>query len=146
MIVFDTSVFVDAIIPFDCERHRMSATVLDVVSKRGLEVFEPKLLVVELSAVLSRYRPRGVVVNHVNEVMKYVNVVEYGELHETALSVALSTGCRAIDAFFVGCAKETDSILVSSDRVQVLNARKAGIKVYYLLEEYGDLLAELQKL
>ena len=71
MIVFDTSMFVDAIIPFDCKRHRMSATVLDAVSKRGLEVFEPKLLVVELSAALARYRPRGVVVNHVNEVMRY---------------------------------------------------------------------------
>ena len=52
----------------------MSATVLDAVLKRGLEVFEPKLLVIELSAVLVRCRPRGVVVNHVNEVMRYVNV------------------------------------------------------------------------
>ena len=146
MIVLDTSAFVDAIIPFDRERHRKSTTVLDVISKKELEVFEPKLLVVELSAVLARYRPRDVVVNHVNEIVKHVNLVEYEELHETALNIALNTGCRAIDAFFIGCAKETNSILVSSDKVQVSNARKAGIESYYLLEEYSELLAKLQKL
>ena len=70
MIVLDTSVFVDAIIPFDCERYRKSTTVLDVISKKELEVFEPKLLVVELSAVLARYRPRDIVANHVNEIVK----------------------------------------------------------------------------
>jgi len=146
MIVLDTSIFVDAIIPFDHERHRKSITVLEVVSKKELEIFEPRLLIVGLSAVLARYRPRDVVVNHVNEITGYVNIVDYGELHEIALDTALRTGCRATDAFFIGCAKETNSILVSSDRVQVLNARKAGIEAYYLLEEYNDLIAKLQKL
>ncbi len=146
MIVLDTSVFVDAIIPFDRERHRKSTTVLDVISKKELEVFEPRLLVVELSAVLARYKPRDVVVKHVNEIVKHVNLVGYEELHETALDMALSTGCRAIDAFFIGCAKETNSILVSSDKVQVSNARKAGVEAYHLLEEYNELLAELWKL
>jgi len=36
MIVVDTSVFVDAIIPFDRGRHHKSTTVLDVISEREL--------------------------------------------------------------------------------------------------------------
>ena len=144
MIVLDTSVLVDAIIPFDSERHRKSTTVLEMISSKELVVFEPKLLVVELSAVLARYRSRHIVVNHVNEIVRHVNLVEYEELHETAFDIALSTGCRAIDAFFIGCAKETNSILVSSDKIQVSNARKAGIEAYYLLEEYDELLARLK--
>ena len=146
MIVVDTSVFVDAIIPFIRGRHHKSTTVLDVISEKELEVFEPKLLVVELSAVLARYRPRHIVVNHVNEIVKHVNLVEYEELHETAFDIALSIGCRAVDAFFISCAKETNSILISSDKVQVSNARKAGIESYYLLEEYSELLVKLRKL
>ena len=138
--------FVDSIIPFDYDRHRKSATVLEVISKKELEVFEPRLFVVELSAVLARYRPRDVVAGHVNEIVKYVNIVEYEQLHEVALDVALSTGCRAVDAFFISCAKETNSILISSDRVQISNAKKAGIEAYYLLEEYNDSLAKLQKI
>lgn len=84
--------------------------------------------------------------NHINEIMRHVNIVGYEELHEIALDIALSTGCRAIDALFIGCAKETNSILVSSDKVQVLNARKAHIETYYLIGEYDDLLAKLQKI
>jgi len=47
--------------------------------------------VVELSAVLARYRPRDVVVNHVNEIVKHVNLVEYEKLHEVALDIGSKT-------------------------------------------------------
>ncbi|RLI19823.1 PIN domain-containing protein [Candidatus Bathyarchaeota archaeon] len=102
------------------------------------------MLAVELSAVLARYRPR--LVKHVNEIVKHVNPVGYEELHETAFDIALSTGCRAVDAFFISCAKETNSILISSDEVQISNARKAGVEAYHLLEEYNKLLVKLRKL
>lgn len=75
-----------------------------------------------------------------------MNIIDYEELHEKAFDIALSTGCRAIDAFFLGYAKETSSILVSSDRVQVLNVRRAGVEAYYLLEEYSKLITKLRKL
>ncbi len=57
MIVLNTPVLVDAIIPFDHERHNESINVLEVISKKELKVFEPRLLIAELSAVLTRYRP-----------------------------------------------------------------------------------------
>ena len=75
-----------------------------------------------------------------------MNLVDYNQLHDTALEIALSTGCRAIDAFFIACAKKTNSILVSSDRVQVINARKAQIEAYYLPEEYQTLPAKLRRI
>jgi len=146
MIVLDTSVFVDAIIPFHHERHQKSINILGAISGRDLEVFEPRLLIVELSAVLVRYKPRDAVINHVNEITRYVNIVDYEKLHETALDIALRTGCRAVDAFFIGCAKETGSIIVSADRLQVSSARKAGVEAYYLPEEYDELIIRIQNL
>jgi len=50
MIVLDTSVFVGALIPFDVKRHYKSIALIDLISERGLDIFEPKLLVIELSA------------------------------------------------------------------------------------------------
>lgn len=146
MIVLDTSVFVDAIIPFDVKRHDLALNLIDLISRRGLEVYEPQLLEVELSAVLVRYKPRRIVENHVNRVLAHVAVIAYDELHKTALQVALATGCRAVDAFFIACATETGSILVSNDRAQVQSARRAGVRAFYLLEEHQKLRAELQKL
>ncbi len=51
-----------------------------MISKQELEVFGPRLLIVGLSAVLTRYRPRDVVINHVNEITRYVNIMDYEEL------------------------------------------------------------------
>ena len=41
MIVLDTSVFVDAIIPFRKDRHELASGVVDLISEKGLELYEP---------------------------------------------------------------------------------------------------------
>jgi|GEM_PF-4840390 len=84
--------------------------------------------------------------NHVNEITRYVNIVDYEKLRETALDTALRTGCRAVDALFIGYAKETGSILVSADRLQISSARKVGVDAYYLPEECDELIIRTQKL
>jgi predicted nucleic acid-binding protein len=146
MIVLDTSILIDALIPFNIDRNRKSIMVLDIISEKNLDIFEPKLFIIELSAVLIRYKSREIVVKHVNDIIRYVNLIDYNQLHNTALNIVLNTGCRAIDAFFIACAKETNSILISSDKIQVTNARKAGIEAYNLLKEYQLLLNKLQRL
>jgi len=40
----------------------------------------------------------------------------------------------------------SNSILISGDREEVPNERRAGIWAYYLLEEYNNLITELQRL
>ncbi|AEM38204.1 PilT protein domain protein [Pyrolobus fumarii 1A] len=145
MIVLDTSVYVDALIRFDAERSRRSLRVIDVVSRRNLPVYAPMLLVVELSGVLARYRPERAA-SHVAEITRFVNLVGYDTLHEEAVEVALRTGCRAADAFFIACARVTGSILATCDRIQAVNARRAGVEAYYLLDdgEYRRLTARLE--
>lgn len=84
-----------------------------------------------------------IVVEYINEIIHYVNIVDYSELHDTAYRIALATGCRAKDSFFIACTKKTNSIFISNDRLQVENARKARTKTYYLLKEYEELFKEL---
>lgn len=53
-----------------------------------------------------------------------------------ALDVALDTGCRAVDSYFIALAKLTDLILITNDKPMTNNAKKLGIKTYYLIEYF----------
>jgi len=46
MIVLDTSIFVDSLIPFDKVRHKLCVSLVNLISERGFNVYEPKLLAV----------------------------------------------------------------------------------------------------
>jgi len=98
MIVLDTSVFVDAIIPFRKDRHELASGVVALISEKGLELYEPKLLIVELSGILIRFKTIDTVKEHIESILTFINIFNYHELHEISFEVALSTGCRAIDA------------------------------------------------
>ena len=63
---------------------------------------------------------------------------------DLAFQVALDTGCRAIDAYFIATAKLTNSILVTNDRIMVNNAKKANIEAYYLIEEFDKILERVK--
>jgi uncharacterized protein len=53
---------------------------------------------------------------------------------EEARSIALETGSRAIDSFYIATAKVEEAILISNDRYQIESAKKSGIEVYNLLQ------------
>jgi predicted nucleic acid-binding protein len=51
-------------------------------------------------------------------------------------SIAIETGSRAIDTFYIAAVKTGSARLVSNDKIQVESARKFGVEAYYLLEEF----------
>jgi len=68
---------------------------------------------------------------------------------DLAFEVAVKTGSRAADAYFIATAKITNSILITNDKVMAKNAKKANIEAYYLIEEFDkavNRIKELQKL
>ena len=81
----------------------------------------------------------------VNVTLEHVNVVPEGVLHGRAAEVALLTGPRAVDAYYVATALHVGGALVTSDRVMAANARRVGVESYYLLDddEYRVLLGVL---
>jgi len=66
--------------------------------------------------------------NLVVDVSVFIDEIEYDLL----LDIALSTACRAIDAYYIAVASIISSILVSADKIIVDNARKYGIEAYYI--------------
>ena len=67
-------------------------------------------------------------------------------LGDLAFEVALKTGSRAADAYFIATAKLTNSVLITNDRIMADNAKKFGVEAYYLIEEINDAMERLKEL
>ncbi len=147
-VVVDASVFADYYLfyPRRPERYERARAVIDEISRLGLLVYEPFLFEIELKAVLVRRIDPKQVLNIVAIVLNHINIVDEKEIHNKAAEIALLTGCRAVDAYYIATAKHVNAILITNDKVMKYNASKAGAKAYYLLEEkeYEALMMKLK--
>ncbi len=143
MIVFDTSIYIDALIPAIEKRNAHAREIVKIATNQNFDVFEPRTFIVELVGVLSRFKRRSEVKRVLN-ILNFINVVSENELFEMALDIAFETHCRAIDSYFIATSELTNSILISNDRIMVNNAKKYGLKAYYLIEEVDKVLIELR--
>ncbi len=127
MIVVDTSVFIDAIFEYNPSRtgigRRFFRTVQD--TRNQVELIGQPVRGMEHKKAMSLYEL----------IVERVEIVETPQLREVSFEVALKTGCRAIDSFYISVAHARDAILVSKDRFQVESALKYGIR----LEEWQEL-------
>ncbi|MEA1865252.1 MAG: type II toxin-antitoxin system VapC family toxin [Euryarchaeota archaeon] len=143
MIVFDTSIYIDALVTATEKRNAHAREIVKIATNQNFDVFEPRTFIVELVGVMSRFK-RRVEVKRVLNILNFINVVSENELFEVALDIAFETHCRAIDSYFIATSELTDSILISNDKIMVDNAKKYGLKAYYLIEEVDKVLMELR--
>ena len=69
----------------------------------------------------------------INIVVEHITVIDEKLFHDKAAEIALLTGCRAVDAYYIATAKHVGAILITSDRTMRDNASKSGVEAYYLL-------------
>ena len=146
-VVVDTSVFVDSVLEYDKSRTKMAEDLLETIQSASLEIVGPILFKVELAGILSRKLPRNRVKLIVEDILGDVKLIPNPD--DLAFEVAVKTGSRAADAYFIATAKITNSILITNDKVMAKNAKKANIEAYYLIEEFDKAvngIKELQKL
>lgn len=143
MIVVDTSIFIDLFFEYQPDRTRLSEELFKMIE--GKPIFEPDLFKIELASQLVRRMRQDEAVSTAEETFKHLNFVSLSDIFELAFLIAIETGCRAADSFYIAAAKTTESILVSSDRVQVESAKKFGIKAFYLLEG-ADVLESIKEM
>jgi len=145
--VLDASVFVDYYVRFpqSAKRHERARNVVKALSRIEAEMYEPFILEIELTGVLVRVLKQEDVLRILRIVSKYVRYIDEAKLHDTAAEVALKTGCRAVDSYYIAAAKKYSAILITSDRVMKLNAEKVGVESFYLLsdEDYRALMDRL---
>jgi len=139
MVVIDTSVWLDLFLE-DEERKEKAEGLIDVVR----DICEPRVFKIELAGTLARRFKKEDILNFIDEVLTKVTLIPNPE--ELAFQVALNTGCRAIDAYFIATAKLTNSILLTNDRIMASNAKKYGIEAYYLIEEFDKAINRIKEL
>ena len=137
--IVDTSIFADFIFEFDENRTSAAEKILSEIKGR---ILNPKVFKVEMACILSRRFHSEIAEKIISEILEDVALIENPD--ELAYEIALKTGCRAIDAYFIATAKLTNSILITSDRIMAENAKKAGVEAYYLLEEFEEVRKRLQ--
>ena len=143
-VVVDTSVFVDSILEYDESRTKMAENLLETIQNASLEIVSPILFKVELAGFLSRKLLRNRVKLIVEDILKDVRLMPNPD--DLAFEVAIKTGSRAADAYFIATAKLTNSILITNDRVMANNAKKYGIEAYYLIEEFDKAVERLKEI
>ncbi len=64
-------------------------------------------------------------------------LVSFGDdlYFERAVKIALATGSRGADAYYIGLAEAIRAPLATSDKVQAHNAKRVGVRAYYVLDE-----------
>jgi len=96
---------------------------------------EPDLFKVELAGQIARRVQRSKATKICEEIFAGLIFIDTYRIFGEALSIALETGSRASDSFYIASAKNKKAILVSNDRYQIESARKSGIEVYNLLHD-----------
>ncbi len=146
-VVVDTSVFADYyfLFPENLVRHKRARTILNRLSDLGLIVYEPFLFKVELRAVLVRRIDPRYVLDILNTILEHINVIDENIVHDKAAEIALTTGCRAVDAYYIATTMHVDALLITNDRTMRDNAIKSGVEAYYLLDDkdYKTLINKL---
>ncbi|MGV8174195.1 MAG: type II toxin-antitoxin system VapC family toxin [Methanothrix sp.] len=135
MIVVDTSVFIDLLFEYDSQRTRSSEELFSILEENALPIAEPDLFKVELTGQIARRVQKEKAVKICQEIFAELIFVDTSRIFEEALSIAMETGSRASDSFYIACARIQKAILVSNDKYQIESARKSGIEVYNLLHD-----------
>jgi predicted nucleic acid-binding protein len=135
MIVVDASVFIDLLFEYDYERTHSAEELFSILEEKGLSILEPDLFKVELAGQIARRVKKDLAPKICEEIFQELIFIDTSKVFNEALSTALRTGSRAADSFYIAAAKVEEAILISNDRVQIENAKKSGIEVYYLLKD-----------
>ena len=146
-LVVDASVFIDRLFIYDEKRSSRARNLFKLIDEKCFNIIEPQVFGVELASQLVRRKPIVVAKKLYDEIMGKVIVIDEIE-YDLLVDIALATGCRAIDAFYIAVASIISTILVSADKVMVDNARKYGVEAHYIhdINDYNALLSRINQI
>ena len=91
-----------------------------------------------------RFLPPNLVRDIVKRLGEEIIIIGDDLYFEESVKIALATGSRGADAYYISLAEILDAPLATSDKVQAQNAGKVGAKAFYILNRRE--LEELIKL
>lgn len=116
MIAIDASIFIDLLFEYDSERTRSAEEMLSIIEENDLTIIEPDIFKVELAGQIARRTSKERALKICEEIFSGLVFIETSKIHDEAFSIALETGSRASDAFYIASAIQGRAILISNDK------------------------------
>ncbi|MEB3760628.1 MAG: type II toxin-antitoxin system VapC family toxin [Desulfurococcales archaeon] len=135
-LVIDASVAIDLFAGREELRIVSAEKVFECVTKQGIGVYAPRLFLTEVAGVLVRFLSPNIVRGIVERLRDEVTLVGDDLYFTEAVEIALTTGSRGTDSYYIGLAKTLNAPLVTSDKVQALNAKKSKIRSFFILNKH----------
>ncbi|MEM1611512.1 MAG: type II toxin-antitoxin system VapC family toxin [Sulfolobales archaeon] len=133
-IVIDASLLIDLYAAPDENRASIAEEIVKWIMQGSAEAYAPKLLIVEIVGVLTRYLLEEEL-DLALDTLPSIKLIPEETIYEEAIRIARKTGSRAADAYYIAVASIVNGVLLTNDRIQAQNAKKAAIEAYYLVEE-----------
>jgi len=133
-VVIDASLIIDLYAAPNDMRASIAEELASWIAAHLVEAYAPKLLMVEVLGVLARYLSEKDL-DLVMVSFPQIKLVPEEVFYDEAIKIARSTGSRAADAYYIAVASIVNGVLLTNDKQQSQNAKKAGIEAYYLIEE-----------
>ncbi len=134
-LVIDASLAIDLFAGRDVRRVALAEEVFRCAASSNIRVYVPRLFLVEVAGVLVRFLAPSLVEEVVNRLEEEISIIGDDLYFERAVKIALATGSRGADAYYIGLAEAIRAPLATSDKVQAQNAKRAGVRAYYVLDE-----------
>jgi len=117
-IVLDASVVVDLLAGRDRGRVDVAEKLFKCIKDSGksIEVFAPRLFMTEVAGVLVRFISKDAVRNILNRIEKEINTIGDNLYFKESIEIALATGSRGADSYYIGLAKTLGAVLVTNDK------------------------------
>jgi len=118
----------------EMETHKKCKNIIKMLGDPDIDVYIPKVCVVETSAVAKRLSDKKFAVKISKSVMNSYEVVDESILFEPAWAIAIDTGCSGFDSYFIALAKIKSATLFSDDKKMHFYAKDVGINSILIRE------------
>jgi len=143
--VLDTSVIVKSIFKppktlsseiykRETETHEKCRFIIKKLEEEDVNVYIPKVCVVETAAVVKRLADRNFAIKISTGVLDSYEVVDEAILFDSTWTIAMDTGCSGFDSYFIALAKIKNAILLTDDGGMHFHAKEVGVESVLIRE------------
>ena len=111
----------------ELETHEKCRTIIRMLEETGVNVYVPKVCVVETAAVVRRLANKKFALKISEGVLYSYEVLDETFLFDSAWTIAMNTGCSGFDSYFIALARINDAILLTDDKGMHFHAKEVDV-------------------
>jgi len=124
----------------ELETHKKCRVLIKRLEERDVDIFIPKVCVVETGAVVKRLADRNFAIKISKGVLNSYEVVDEAILFDSAWAIAINTGCSGFDSYFIALAEIKNAVLLTDNGGMHFHAKEAGIDSVLIREiDFGEI-------